>query len=133
MSENQLNLTMQDVLQSLEELEKNVPTAVVQQRAHARLDLKVRLTIRPGNSSRRRSEEIDGVTADVSAGGCLAVFPDPVLVGDVYWLGFDQEQARIPSLLARCLRCRLVNETAFEAGFSFFQPIDLKHVTEIAN
>ena len=49
----------------------------------------------------------------------------PVLVGDVYQLHFAKGELDLPILYARCLRCRLVREDAFEAGFAFFEKIVL--------
>ena len=43
----------------------------------------------------------------------------------MYRLSFDRTVLDVESLFVRCLRCRLVRENAFEAGFSFFQPVDL--------
>ena len=53
------------------------------------------------------------------------LFSSPIGVGDVYRLSFDRSVLDLESLFVRCLRCRLVREDAFEAGFSFFQPVDL--------
>jgi hypothetical protein len=46
-------------------------------------------------------------------------------VGDVVWLTFDKSELNIDAEFARRLRCRLVREDAYEAGFAFFQSIDL--------
>ena len=50
---------------------------------------------------------------------------DPLRVGDMYRLSFDRSMLNLEPLIARCVRCRLVREDSFEAGFSFFQPVDL--------
>ena len=55
----------------------------------------------------------------------MAIFVSPVTVGDVYRLQFDKASIDLPLVFARCLRCRLVREDAFEAGFTFFTPISL--------
>ena len=55
----------------------------------------------------------------------MILFSDPLLVGDIYRLSFERSTIPLEPMFARCLRCRLVREDAFEAGFSFFNPIDL--------
>ena len=49
-----------------------------------------------------------------------------ILPGDLYWLVFVGDDVRIGSLIARCMRCRMVQEEAFEVGFRFLQDIPLK-------
>jgi hypothetical protein len=49
----------------------------------------------------------------------------PMLVGDVYQLRFAKGELDLPIVYARCLRCRLVREDAFESGFVFFEKIEL--------
>ena len=56
----------------------------------------------------------------------MVLLPRPVMVGDMYWMTFDDRQVRFGSLFARCLRCRLVREDTFETGFRFMHDIDLK-------
>ena len=94
-------------------------------REHERVQTKVRLVLQPGDSSRSRELRLQGVTADISEGGCSAVFPLPVMVGDVYRLQFDPKQIELPMVFARALRCRLVREDAFEVGFRFFSKVEL--------
>ena len=95
------------------------------QRLHARITVKVGITLQPGNVSDRMKLKMQGVTSDVSQGGCMALFPLPCRVGDVYQLSFDKTTLDVPVTFARCVRCRLIREDAFEAGFSFFRPISL--------
>jgi hypothetical protein len=47
------------------------------------------------------------------------------MVGDTFRIEIESKSPRIPPVRARCLRCRLVREDAFEAAFSFSAPIDL--------
>ena len=49
----------------------------------------------------------------------------PLQVGDVYKLEIEKGELDLPILYARCLRCRLVREDAFETGFAFFTTIKL--------
>lgn len=116
-----------------EELEPELLQSLVRQkgdevskaRMHARVDAKFKVTVRPGNASEALRFKLQGVTADLSRGGCRLILPLPVGVGDVFRIEFESGEHRIPLAFARCLRCRLVREDAFEAGFSFFTPIDL--------
>lgn len=110
----------------LRELEQQTPEAIRRQRSSERQDISVPVGIRPGNSSDRAAKpEVQGVTGDVSTGGCRVMTAQPMLVGDVYQLHFAKGQLDLPILYARCLRCRLVREDAFEAGFVFFEKIEL--------
>lgn len=109
----------------LRDLERNTPTEIRRQRAHFRLAIKAAVILQPGNAADLTKLKIQGVTGDVSEGGLSALFPVPVRVGDVYRLSLDRQVLDIPLTFARCVRCRLVREDAFEAGFSFFTPICL--------
>ena len=71
------------------------------------------------------------LSGDISSGGCRVMFASPVGVGDIYRLEFDSEQLQLPLVFARCVRCSLVREDGFDAGFSFFSPICLEeHSTD---
>ncbi len=109
----------------LQELEKNTSDELRRQRAHFRLAIKAAVILQPGNASDLLTFKMKGTTGDVSEGGCSAMFPLPVRVGDVYRLQVDRTALSLPLLFARCVRCRLIREDAFEAGFAFFTPIAL--------
>ncbi len=109
----------------LQELSGNTPDEIRRQRAHFRLTVKAPVILQPGNSSELLSLKVKGVTGDISEGGLKAVFPIPTRVGDIYRMQFDRATLDIPLTFARCVRCRLVREDAFEAGFRFFAPICL--------
>jgi len=111
-----------DTLQNIEEQSSD---QVRQRRAHKRIAIKAKATLQPGNSSEFLSFKVQGVIGNISAGGCQAMFPVPIQVGDVYRLHFDKEQLDIPMQFVRCRHCRLIDENSFEAGFSFFRPITL--------
>jgi len=112
-------------LEALSELTENTSDAILRQRSSERVRIRTRVTIRPGDSSRRHDYAIDGLTGDISSGGCQVLTERPIVPGDVLWLSFTDKNLAIGSLLARCMRCRLVREDAFEAGFRFFNEIDL--------
>jgi len=109
----------------LEELGRNTPEEIRRHRAHFRLAIKAAVVLQPGNASELMSMKVKGVTGDVSEGGCSTLFPIPARVGDVYRLAFDRSALNLPLTFARCVRCRLVREDAFEVGFAFFTPISL--------
>ena len=112
-------------LELLSELERQSMTEIRKLRAHERVDIRVQLTIQPGNSSQLGEFSVLAATCNVSAGGCLVQAPVPVAVGDVFRLQFDRSRMDVPLVFGRCVRCRLLREDAFEVAFSFFSPIEL--------
>lgn len=114
----------------LDELERNRPEVIRKQRAHQRVRIKVKVIIRPGNTSDQSKLKIQGMTGDISEGGCCVLSPLPLGVGDVYRLEFEPSVVGVPIVFARCLRCRLVREDAFEVGFAFFRPVPLADAGE---
>ena len=113
-----------DSIAALAQLEQNSESSESFRRMHERVTTRVKLAIQPANSSDRQRLKIHGVTADISRGGCRALFSAPVGVGDVYWMVFDTEAINIAPVFARCVRCGLVREDTFDAGFSFFSEVD---------
>ena len=83
------------------------------------------MILQPANSSEVLKLKIQGSLGDISTGGCRLLTPVPLGVGDVYRLTFDVAELDLPLCFARCLRCRLLREDAFEVGFSFFAPLCL--------
>ncbi len=114
-----------DALDSINELERNTSNEIKRKREHERVQTRCKVLVRPGNSSKRTKQSIHAISGDISAGGCFLLSPCPLLVGDVYWLAFDTSVAAIDPVFARCVRCRLIREDAFEAGFRFFTEIAL--------
>lgn len=109
----------------LQELERNKTEEIRRQRTHFRLAIKASVVMQAGNASELLSFKVKGVTGDISEGGCSALFPIPTHVGDIYRLQFDREALDLPLTFARCVRCRLIREDAYEAGFAFFKAITL--------
>ncbi|MCO6435857.1 MAG: PilZ domain-containing protein [Phycisphaerae bacterium] len=109
----------------LQELGRNTTEEIRRQRAHFRISVKAGVVLQSGNASESLSMKVRGVTGDVSEGGFSGLFPVPPRVGDIYRLQFDREKLDLPLTFARCVRCRLVREDAFEAGFAFFKNICL--------
>lgn len=119
-------LALPDAVSALQELEENTDRAVAARRGSERLAIRTGVTIRHGNASQRSSMQVEGITADLSNGGCLVLISRPLYAGDLFWLTFDDDHVRIGSLLARCRRCRFVQEDTFEVGFSFLVPVDVR-------
>jgi len=71
---------------------------------------------------------VEAVTGDISARGCRILSPVPLGVGDVFRLEFTGQVVQLSMLFARCLRCRLIREDAFEVGFEFFNTVALSDV-----
>ena len=128
MSENRILPDMfesSDAIEALKELEVSSQAAVVQKRSKARVSIEIHVTIRRGDSSRRNELTIAAATSDLSTTGCRLLSPAPVLPGDIYWLEFAANKAGIGNRMARCVRCHMIREGAFEIGLTFFDEIDL--------
>ena len=110
---------------TLVDIEKHSSDESRQQREHERIAVKAKVILQPGNSSEFLSFKVQGVLGNISAGGCQAMFPVPIQVGDVYRLHFAEKTLGLSMLFVRCVRCRVMSEDAYEAGFSFFGPITL--------
>jgi c-di-GMP-binding flagellar brake protein YcgR len=117
-----------EALEAIAEIEQSTPENIKQMRSSARISIRAKVIAQPGNAGERNSFQSQGVLGDISYGGCLILFPDPLRVGDIYRLSFDKSVLNVEPTFGRCLRCRLIREDAFEAGFSFFSPIDLSKV-----
>ena len=109
----------------LRELEKNTPDEIRRQRSCFRVAIKSKLTLQSGNASQLLDFKLQGTTGDISEGGLGALFPLPARVGDIYRLEFDQEKINLPMTFARCVRCSVVREEAYDCGFRFFRNISL--------
>lgn len=125
------NLNDDEAFGLLQEMEANTSDELRRQRTHFRIAIKAGVILRAGNSRDLITFKLKGVTGDISEGGCSVLFPLPTHVGDVYRLEFDRQAIHVPLTFARCVRCRLIREDAFEAGFSFFNAIALpEHIDE---
>lgn len=118
-------LDQEQAFDLLQELGRNTSAEIQRQRAHFRRVIKAGVVLQGGNASDLLKFKLKGVSGDVSEGGCSILFPLPPRVGDIYRLSFDRQAIDLPLIFARCVRCRLVREDAFEAGFAFFKPIIL--------
>lgn len=117
---------LSDSLEAFNELERCTDRAILAQRSSERVEVRAKLTVRPGNPSQRHQYCVEAVTADISNGGCMILASRAVLPGDIYYLTFFEQLAGVGPLLARCMRCRMVQEDAFEVGIRFLQDVPLK-------
>ena len=115
----------------LRDLERQTPEEIRRKRSSDRIEVKAEVVIQSGDSSRMCKGAVQAVTGDLSEGGCRIMSPVPLGVGDVYRLMFDREALDLSLTFARCVRCRLVREDAFEVGFLFFNPIHLSDVLKV--
>ncbi len=118
--------TTDDVdLMLLKDLEQQSIEEIRKLRSNERMDTKVRLVIQSGDSSRAGQLRAQAYTSDISASGCCVISSVPIGVGDIYRLSFDSSQLDVPLVFARCVRCRLLREEAFEAAFAFFSDVSI--------
>lgn len=116
-------LSNEQAFDIMKELEQNTPDELRRKRTSFRIAIKAGVTLQPGNASGIMKLKVKGVTGDISEGGLGALFPLPPRVGDIYRLEFDQSKLPLPLTFARCVRCILIREGAYEGGFRFFAPI----------
>ncbi len=124
------SLDSDEAFDLLQDLGRNTPEEIRRQRSHFRLAIKAAVVLQSGNASDILAMKVKGTTGDVSEGGLSALFPIPPRVGDIYRLQFDRSTLDLPLTFARCVRCRVVREDAFEAGFCFFSPITLPETAD---
>lgn len=79
--------------------------------------------IRPSSCSQRFSENITGYCKNVSESGCGVTSDFAPRVGDIYQFEIDDPGHILHGIHARCVRCHLLDETAFDCGFSFLSPL----------
>ena len=120
---------------TIDSLRTRASVAVGQASANTRtasrtLPLNVQLIIRPSNSSQRRETSIRGYCKNLSQSGCGVVTDCAPRVGDLYRFEMPSDTTHpVHGAHARCVRCHLLDEEAFEVGFSFLTPVEL-NVTE---
>ena len=117
--------SVEDGFDVLRELENNTSDEIRRQRSHFRIQLKAKVIAQPGNTSDLLKFRFQGVMGDISEGGFQALFPMALVVGDIYRFEFDRSELDVPMMFARCVRCRLIREDAFECGLQFFASIPL--------
>ena len=92
--------------------------------ANQRVVQNLQVVIRPGNASQRKLEIIEGYCKNISLTGCGAITDFAPRVGDLYEFSVPTQNNHVlHGVHARCVRCHLLDEEAFECGFSFLAPV----------
>jgi hypothetical protein len=112
------------------ELASNTRAEVESKRQHARFTVALPMVALAGNFSDRGQPAISGTSVDISQGGCLGIFERAVQVGDIYRLDLDAARTGLPQVYARCVRARMLHDSAVEAGFSFFAQLEANDLRE---
>lgn len=115
----------EDLINVLDEMERSTSDSLRAQRASTRHIIHSKVAVRPANISDRSSWTRDGTSSDISSNGSKVLLSRPIMVGDMFFLTFESECVHVPPVYARCMRCRLLNEEAFEVGFKFLTPVEI--------
>jgi len=124
-SDREKSIATPDTEDLLAELTANTSDAVKSLRRATRLSIRATVYVEPASVSMRNGSRLQGMTGDLSVGGCLILLPRPLLVGDVYQLTFDRNELDLPPTFCLCLRGRQVRADAYEAGLRFLEQISL--------
>ena len=117
--------TIGDNRDVLEELERSTSEQIRRAGVHFRVRVKSKVTVRPGNVNDPTEVKNVGVSAELTDISVTGVFPAPLCVGDVYRVYFDRATLDLPMMFGRCVRCRFIQEEAYEGGLEFFTPVVL--------
>ncbi len=110
-------------LETLLELQRRDASEGPQNRAQ-RFGVQCEVKLEPGNSSQRDGKAWVAACNDLSSSGCRLIAGVPLQVGDIYRLSFEKS-LNLPNVFARCVRCSLLRDDAFEAGLQFFSEVSL--------
>ena len=66
-----------DSFDLLQDIERQTSEKIRKMRVHERLCIKMKVLLQSGNSSELLDYKVQGVTGDISSGGCQAMFPEP--------------------------------------------------------
>ncbi len=83
--------------------------------------------LRPSSSSQRWAEFLEGTCKNLSQTGCGVITTNAPRVGDLYRFELTQQPEHpLHTVHARCVRCQMLDEDAFESGFCFLAklPVD---------
>ena len=92
-------------------------------RKHRRLELTAPLRVYPGKIA--NGTEIVGICQDISRSGLGAILNKAAPVGESMWLIINDDKFSDGPVHAQCVRCRMLPQSLFEAGFLFFSHLDL--------
>jgi PilZ domain len=126
-------LDANDEADLIAELAVNTRSEIQSRRQSPRFAASLAVSVLKGNFSDRDGGAINGTTVDISQGGCRVVFERAIQVGDIYRLDLDSSRTGLPSLYARCVRALMLHDTAIEAGFTFFVPLEANALRDAMN
>lgn len=90
----------------------------------ARRAQRIEFILRPSSTSQRHAEAIPGFTKDISQQGCGVICSRAPRVGDIYLIEpTGTNQHALHGNHARCVRCQMLDEEAFSAGFTLLSPL----------
>ncbi len=119
------SVTAVDTSDAVDSIRSSNADAVAAQRKFRRLDIRLKVVVRPGNSIDRAESQWMGECHDISKGGCRVLAQQPLQLGSVYWIQFEQSKFDVDPVFARCVRGHMLRENAFECGMSFLTQIEL--------
>lgn len=112
-------------LQRTAPAESPIEEAYKAMRTSRRHEINSRVTILPADSSRSGEKAWEGMTVDVSNGGCQILGSSPLPCGDYFSIHFVTAEIDLPPQLSRCLRVRLIDDSTFEIGLRFEHPVQI--------
>jgi hypothetical protein len=115
-----------DLLQKIENLALE---QVCKLRMHERVEARVPVRLDAANRD-DSVPSVKGVTQDLSPGGCRAIMRAAPHVGDIFRLEIELEKDAGQTLYARCLRCALLRDDAFDVAFQFLSELALPEADE---
>ena len=100
-------------------------------RSQGRSLVSAAVTLRLASTSQRAVHLLSGWTKNVSTTGCAFILNQPPYVGDIYRIEANQESPFVLSgACARCIRCQLIDEDVFEAGFQLLMPLSPEMISD---
>ncbi|MCR9245971.1 MAG: hypothetical protein NXI31_13140 [bacterium] len=109
----------------LDDIEMRCSADLTAARDMATVRCKVAVEVRPGNSSLRTTNVVNGDTTELRSQSVTALTSAPLMVGDVYHLTFDRNSLDVAPALSVCDRCTMLGDSSFEVRFKFFSELAL--------
>ena len=131
--QNDLMETEADLLAAVSHLEQNTKATLDSRRGNRRVEISCKVFLQRGNVSDRHLGELTGVCRDVSAQGCRLIMEQPIAVGDIYLVTFQDEELGCDPVFGRCIRCHLLREDTFECGVNFLSPFEFSQAESNAS
>jgi len=111
-------------IELLQELEEQALTQIRKLRRFERVEVRVPVRLDAANHG-DVAPTVKGVTQDLSRGGCRAIMRAAPHVGDVYRLEIEMDRDLVKTTYARCLRCALLRDDAYDVAFHFLGELEI--------